>query len=127
MCRLVPNGEGGVNIAMKINPNLTPDESRRLNTDENINQREKTFPASDRAQIAKTGEPTLSATFRSQFTQADLKSPEKIDAVVDWAVNQIVDREFGAVRPHDRDAITSWMRKDPVLREAIVKYLEKVV
>jgi hypothetical protein len=112
---------------MKINPNLPPDESRRLNPDQNINQREKTFPASDRAQIPKAGEPALAAAFRAQFTQADLKSTGKIDVVVDWAVNQIVDREFGAIRPRDREAITSWMRKDPALREAILNYLEKVV
>lgn len=113
--------------AMKINPNLPPDESFRLNTDQNINQSEKTFPASDRAQILKAGEPALSAAFRAQFTQADLKSPGKMDAVVDWAVKQIVERDFGAIRPRDREAITSWMRKDPVLREAILNYLEKVV
>lgn len=113
--------------AMKINPNLPPDESRRLDPDQNINQGEKTFPASDRAQILKTGEPALSAAFRAQFTQADLKNPGKIDVVVDWAVNQIVDRDFGAIRPRDREAITSLMRKDPVLREAILNYLEKVV
>jgi hypothetical protein len=112
---------------MKINPNLPPDESRRLNPDQNLNQSEKTFPASGRAQIPKAGEPALSAAFRAQFTQADLKSPGKTDAVVDWAVNQIVDREFGAIRPRDREAITSWMRKDPALREAILNYLEKVV
>lgn len=112
---------------MKINPNLPADESRGLNPDQNINQSEKTFPASDRAQIPKAGEPALSAAFRAQFTQADLKSPGKSDAVVDWAVNQIVDREFGAIRPGDREAITSWMQKDPALREAILNYLEKVV
>jgi hypothetical protein len=120
-------GEETSITAMKINPNLPPDESRRLNPDQNINQSEKTFPASDRAQIPKAEEPALSAAFRAQFTQADLKSPGKIDVVVDWAVNQIVDREFGAIRPRDREAITSWMRKDPALREAILNYLEKVV
>ena len=55
--------------AMKINPNLPPDEIRPLNPDQNINQSEKTFPALDRAQIPKAGEPALSAAFRAQFTQ----------------------------------------------------------
>jgi hypothetical protein len=112
---------------MKINPNLPPDESRRLSTDQNVTQKEKTFSASEGVQSLKTGEPALSAAFRAQFTPADLKSPEKIDGVVNWAVNQIVDREYGALRPHDREAVTSWMQKDPLLRESILKYLEKVV
>ena len=112
---------------MKINPNLPPDESRGFNTDQTINQSEKTFPAPDRGQILKAEDPALSAAARAQFTPADLKNPAKIDAAVGWAVNQIVDRDYGAIRPRDREAITSWMQKDPVLREAILNYLEKVV
>jgi len=112
---------------MKINPNMPPDQSRRPNTDQEIHQSEKAFPSPDRAQALKAGDPALSAAFRAQFTPADLQSPGKIDAAVDWAVNQIVERDFGAIRPLDRQAIASWMRKDPVLRGAILNYLQKVV
>lgn len=112
---------------MKINSNLPPNEGSRLDAPANSNQSEKAFPGTDPRQIPKPGETISSAALRAQFTQADFKNPGKINEMVDWGVGQIMDREFAAIRPQDRDVITSWMREDPLLRDAMLKYLEKLM
>lgn len=110
---------------MKINPD-SPEFQNRVDSTSGPAKGDKAFTTS-----LGTKSPSAAATSSTQplagiaqsLSKADLTDPAKANAAIHQAVNEIMDREFPGVQPPDRERVASWMRGDPVVREALLKQL----
>jgi acyl-CoA reductase-like NAD-dependent aldehyde dehydrogenase len=64
------------------------------------------------------------------ITRAELQDPEKVKAILDRHVSELVDRaslETGReLSEADRTAMMDWISTDPVFRGKLMRYLEQV-
>jgi hypothetical protein len=110
---------------MKINPD-SPDFQNRIDSTSAPAKDDKAFASS-----LGTKGPSADATSNTQplagiaqtLSKADLTDPSKANTAIHQAVNEIMDREFSGMQAPDRDRVASWLRGDPVIREALLKQL----
>jgi len=113
---------------MKIDPNSL-DRSNRIDSTGPAARTDKTFKdalAAKAGQTSKAADAQPLAGVAQSYTKADLADPAKADAIVDHAVREIMDREFGNMRTPDREQVAAWLRADPVMREAMLKHIRSL-
>jgi hypothetical protein len=116
---------------MNIGPDRKLDSVLRNDT---VDQTRKTngnrFEWSKQGDSAAGNNVTRTAVFpavSAGFRKADLKSPARVNEMVDTAVNQLLDTEFPGLESSDRRVIGNWMGKDPIIRGFILRRFERAL
>ena len=71
--------------------------------------------------------PTVFPAVGAGFRIADLKSPTRINEMVDTAVNHLLETEFPGLESFDRRVIGNWIGKDPIFRGFILRGFERAL
>jgi hypothetical protein len=112
---------------MKINPN-SPDFQTNLDATKPA-ESGKAFAEKliSKASLntASLNNPSLAAAIEG-LSKQDLADPAKANAAVVRAVQGMMQREFPAMSAPERDQVTGWLSRDPILRDALLKQLMSV-
>ena len=101
---------------MKINPD-SPDFERQIDSTTAPSQTGKTFGDA----LVSKAQPNAPATQTPALTKQDLADPAKANAAVDYAVQELMDNEFGRMCAPDREQVAAWLRSDPTMRAALLQ------
>ena len=71
--------------------------------------------------------PAVFTAVDAGFQKADLKSPTRVNEMVNTAVNQLLETEFPGLESSDRRVIGNWMGRDPIVRRFIVRGFERAL
>jgi|SRR5438552_8598705 len=66
----------------------------------------------------------------TQYNRKDLQQPEKVETIVRSSINELIDTEFPELEnlhQADKKFLTDWMASDPVFRDKLIGYLERVL
>jgi hypothetical protein len=63
----------------------------------------------------------------ASFRKADLQNAARVDEMVNKAVDELLTNEFPELPSSDRQAMASWMRSDPIVRQRILEYFERTL
>ena len=82
------------------------------------------------AQPISEGTQPLEAV-RAQFSKADLLDPAKVDTIIAQAADELVRSTVqdvsGRMSPIDRAHVSEWIQSDPLFREKLLSYLQRVL
>ena len=110
---------------MKINPD-SPEFQHKIESTTSSPQIGKTFgetltsKAQPNLAMGNTQTPTAPA---QGLSQQDLADPVKVNAAIDRAVQELMEKEFGGMCPPDREHVAAWLRSDPMMRAALLQRL----
>lgn len=103
---------------MKINPE-SPDFQRQVDSATTPSQTGKVFGET----LAAKTQPTAPAGATQGVGKQDLADPAKVNAAIDHAVQDLMDKEFGRMCAPDREQVAAWLRSDPMMRAALLQRL----
>jgi hypothetical protein len=110
---------------MKINPD-SQNIQNRIDAVTPLTETSSPFGVALAAKIQQLGgapNATPLTSIAQAVTKADLADPSKADAILDHAVQAIIDKEFGNMRTPDRQQVAAWLHSDPVMRQALLKHI----
>ncbi len=90
----------------------------------------KSFSADAVSEAGLASSPSQLRRVAEAFRKADLADPAKVDNMVAASVRELVSARaetMGGLPEADRARIEQFMQGDPVIRNTIMKYLEKVL
>lgn len=83
----------------------------------------------DKARAAAAGATPSSLSVVSQFSQADLQDPAKLDQAVRASVTEMVNSQQmpGPLSNSDKSSLVDFLSSDPMIRQQVENYLRKAL
>ncbi len=110
---------------MKINPD-SPDFQQPVESTKTVPQTGKAFGETLTSKIQPNVAPAITQAPiapAEALSKQDLADPVKANAAIDRAVQELIEKEFGAMCTPDREQVAAWLRSDPMMRAALLQRL----
>jgi hypothetical protein len=110
---------------MKINPDC-PDFQPQIESTPISRQTGKAFgetlTSKTQPNVAAGGAQAPTGSIQG-LSRQDLADPVKANAAIDHAIQELMEKEFGAMCTPDREQVAAWLRSDPMMRDALLQRL----